>query len=430
MTSTLKNHESSFNYTAREYDQLSVTGLSSSYGGWIGRRPFLNDDKVYPGAFSNQRTQLRQTLTELHAAGHLSMSSLPGDYVSPRSGQLEKGPLAASRIKAILWGTAIGDALGNTSEGMTASDRLRWHGEVRHYLPNQYANNQPIGLPSDDTQLTLWTLESLLDNGGPDLVSLAKAYSEQQIFGIGKTMRDFLRTLDRVGVHSDTVWQARQNSAGNGALMRVAGAFLPHAWTLDAGLLDTVALTSAFTHDHSSSTAACVAFARILADLLCLEKPVPDGWFCKTFIETAEPIEGQMRLQSRIAGDDFQGSICDMVRQRVIPALSEPNLTVNTACARWYSGAFLLETVPSVLYILERYKSDPEEAICRAVMDTWDNDTIAAIVGAVMGAMHGMDAFPEHWIASLAGRAGSDDDGKLDLVYQQLRNFGGFGLHD
>ena len=115
MTSTLKNHESSFNYTARAHDQLSVTGLSSSYGGWIGRRPFLNDDEVYPGAFSNSRTQLRQTLTELHAAGHLSMSSLPGDYVSPISGQLEKGPLAASRVKAILWGTAIGDALGNTS---------------------------------------------------------------------------------------------------------------------------------------------------------------------------------------------------------------------------------------------------------------------------------------------------------------------------
>lgn len=430
MTPTLKNVEFSSNYIAREHDQLSVTGLSSEVGGWIGRRPFLYKDKVYPGSFSNQRNKLRQTVTDLHFAGHLKISSLPGDYFKPSLGQLENGPLAASRVKAILWGTAIGDSLGNTSESMTATDRRRRHGEIRHYLPNQYANHQSIGLPSDDTQLTLWTLESLLYNGGPDLVSLANAYRGQQIFGIGQTMRGFLRNLDRVGVHSHSVWQARQNSAGNGALMRVAGAFLPHAWTLDAGLLDTVALTSAFTHDHSSSTAACVAFARILADLLCLEKPVPDGWFCKNFIETAEPIEGQMRLQSRIAGDNFQGSICDMVRQRVIPALSEPNLSVSTACARWYSGAFLLETVPSVLYILERYKSDPEEAICRAVMDTWDNDTIAAIMGAVMGAMHGMDAFPKHWIASLTGRAGSNDDGKLDLVYQQLRNFGGFGVKD
>lgn len=417
-------------YTAELHDQLEVTGLSSEVGGWITRRPFLYQDLVYPGSFVRPRAEVRQTIVNLHASGSISMSALPGDYARPGSGQLENGRLAASRVKAILWGTAIGDALGNTSESMTASDRRRWHGEISHYLPNPYADGKSIGLPSDDTQLTMWTLQSLLQCGGPDLVSLAKAYRGQQIFGIGRTMREFLRTLDRVGVNTDAVWQARQHSAGNGALMRVAGAFLPHAWTLDAGLFDTVALTSAFTHDHASSTAACVAFARILADLLCLQKPVTDGWFCETFIETAEPIEGHVNLQSRIAGDDFQGSVCDMVRQRVIPALSEPNLTVSTACARWYSGAFLLETVPSVLYILERYKSDPEEAICRAVMDTWDNDTVAAIVGAVMGAMHGMDAFPKHWIDSLAGRTGSDDDAKLDLVYQQLRNFGGFGVND
>ena len=49
------------------------------------------------------------------------------------------------------------------------------------------------------------------------------------------------------------------------------------------------------------------------------------------------------------------------------------------ACDSWYSGAYLLETVPSVLYILERHGHDPEEAIVRAVNDTKDNDTVAAI---------------------------------------------------
>ena len=36
------------------------------------------------------------------------------------------------------------------------------------------------------------------------------------------------------------------------------------------------------------------------------------------------------------------------------------------ACDDWYSGAYLLETVPSVLYILMRHAHDPEEAIVRA----------------------------------------------------------------
>jgi ADP-ribosylglycohydrolase len=43
--------------------------------------------------------------------------------------------------------------------------------------------------------------------------------------------------------------------------------------------------------------------------------------------------------------------------------------------------------VPTVIYILMRHGHDPEEAIVRAVNDTKDNDTVAAIVGAAVGAL-------------------------------------------
>ena len=42
--------------------------------------------------------------------------------------------------------------------------------------------------------------------------------------------------------------------------------------------------------------------------------------------------------------------------------------------------------------ILMRHGEDPEEAIVRAVHDTQDNDSIAAIVGAAVGALHGRRA--------------------------------------
>ncbi len=83
------------------------------------------------------------------------------------------------------------------------------------------------------------------------------------------------------------------------------------------------------------------------------------------------------------------------------------------ACNRWYSGAYLLETVPCVLHILARHAADPEEAIVRAVNDTRDNDTVAAIVGAAVGALHGREALPQRWIDALAGRTGGHDDGKV-----------------
>ena len=64
----------------------------------------------------------------------------------------------------------------------------------------------------------------------------------------------------------------------------------------------------------------------------------------------------------------------------------------------------VMETIPSVLYILARHGNDPEEAIVRAVNDTRDNDTVAAIVGAAVGAPRCAPAAP-----SLArGPAGAD----------------------
>ena len=99
----------------------------------------------------------------------------------------------------------------------------------------------------------------------------------------------------------------------------------------------------------------------------------------------------------------------------------ENSLSAIDACNRTGSGAYLLETVPSVLAILERHAHDPEESIIRAVNDTWDNDTIGAIVGAAVGALHGARALPERWKAGLLGRTRDDDDGRLFALLDQAR---------
>lgn len=83
------------------------------------------------------------------------------------------------------------------------------------------------------------------------------------------------------------------------------------------------------------------------------------------------------------------------------------------ACNRWYSEAYLLETVPSALYILMKHGHDFEQAVLRAVNDTKDNDTIAAIVGAAAGALHGRRSIPLRWIENLYGRTTDRDDGRV-----------------
>jgi ADP-ribosylglycohydrolase len=60
-----------------------------------------------------------------------------------------------------------------------------------------------------------------------------------------------------------------------------------------------------------------------------------------------------------------------------------------------------------------RHGDDFEEAIVRSVNDTKDNDTIAAIVGSVLGALHGKSAIPPRWLGSLLGRTQASDDGRV-----------------
>ena len=99
----------------------------------------------------------------------------------------------------------------------------------------------------------------------------------------------------------------------------------------------------------------------------------------------------------------------------------EGGLPTLTALGRWHSGAYLLETVPTVLLLLARYADDPEEAVIRAVNDTKDNDSIAAIVGAAMGALYGSKAWPARWVKGLTGRLDGEDDGAMQAVITQAK---------
>jgi len=164
------------------------------------------------------------------------------------------------------------------------------------------------------------------------------------------------------------------------------------------------------THNDPASISACVAFVAVLWDLLGMTGPPAPEWWVKRYVEVAAPLEGETDYRSR--GGSFQeyvGPVWRFVEQR-LRAAHRDEFTAYEACESWYSGAYLLETVPCVYYILMRHGHDPEEAIVRAVNDTRDNDTIAAIVGAAVGARHGERALPKRWREGLLGRLGADDD--------------------
>ena len=324
------------------------------------------------------------------------------------------------RIEGMMLGLAIGDSLGRTTEGRLPSIRRARYGKIKDYIPTRRANGQPIGVPSDDTQLAFWTLEQILKDRGfiPD--NVAKRFTRNRIFGIGSAVRRFLSNYK-----SGRPWyESGPKSAGNGALMRIAPMIMAHFESPSSNLWVDTALSAMITHNDSGSIAGCVSFVNILWQLLRMDSAPRQEWWLETYVDVAKDLELNKKYRPR-GGDfmDYEGPIWRFAEEKVGDAYRH-NVPMRKAFKSWYSGAYLLETIPCVLFILMKYGDDLEEAIVRAVNDTKDNDTIAAIVGAAVGALHGKKAIPERWISKLSGRTREKDEGKIFELLDTARKFG------
>src|SRR6266404_896065 len=370
---------------------------------------------------SNIRGQLMKGAAQEHEVQDLISSGVLRMRWSPQIMHcaVPAQPASEDRIRGMLFGLAIGDALGNTTESQLPGERRERYGEIRDYLPNRPAGGQCVGLPSDDTQLAFWTLEHLLDLGKIEPFRLAQLFASRQIYGIGRTTWKFIEAI-----HADKSWiEASQASASNGAFTRVPPIILPHIWSSGTKIWRDIVLATAVTHNDPAAIGASIAFSAMLVELLTWNGCPDSSWWVDTFVKIAREIEGDNRLAPR-GGPLFgkwSGPLWQFVEQ-FVPQQAQS--TCLEASMLWYSGAYLLETVPTALHILMQHAADPEEAIVRAVNDTRDNDSIAAVVGAAVGALHGYERLPERWRIGLLGRTQQSDDGRVfELVERSLVQF-------
>ena len=70
------------------------------------------------------------------------------------------------------------------------------------------------------------------------------------------------------------------------------------------------------------------------------------AWWLDAFVARMRLLEGEVQLRPRQPGLAFCGPLWRLVDTGARQALAE-QLTVLDTCERWYSGAFLLEMVPS-----------------------------------------------------------------------------------
>src|SRR5690606_34166209 len=174
------------------------------------------------------------------------------------------------------------------SEGINPPERSARHGEIRDYLPNRYVDWKAMGTPSDDSQMAFWTLEQLCETGAYDPVRLAQVFSSRRIFGIGSTVRAFVRNHSELGL----AWnQSGPRSAGNGALMRIGPMIYPHLRSPSPSLWADVALSTMTTHNDNAAIASSLAFIAVLWDLLHMDKPPSGEWWSDRFCRLVRQVD-------------------------------------------------------------------------------------------------------------------------------------------
>ena len=328
---------------------------------------------------------------------------------------LVAGPGLTDRVEGMMLGLAIGDALGNTSESLMPLQRRERYGWIDSYLPNRHADDRAVGLPSDDSQLAFWTLEHLLQCSGLDPARLGELFVSRRhaIFHGGQTTREALDKLQREGDWT----RSGCSRSTNGALMRIAPILLPHVLQPSPALWTDTLAAAHLTHDDALSNSSCLALVDLLWRLLGASEVPQRDWWLSHWIEVDTDIGSR------------EGRIKELLTGFVRPALAQ-DLQVEEAGEIWHSGMDLLQTVPSVLYILARHGHGARAAIEAAVNGTRDNDTIAALVGAAVGALHGARALPQEWVDGLLGRTRSDDDGQVFRLLAAAGEAFGYGVSE
>ncbi|MDB5387452.1 MAG: ADP-ribosylation/Crystallin [Planctomycetaceae bacterium] len=323
------------------------------------------------------------------------------------------------RIEGLLLGVAAGDSLGHSTEWQyDAEMRNKQFGTI---LDHVSSTTSTPGRISDDTQLTFWTVERLLARGNFDFDDLAQCFSERRhkIVGMGKNTSAALRRhADRITHGSPArhvcAGDPLLDGRGNGSLMRFGPVVLPHLKRPSTDLWADATLSALITHGNVCSLSATIAFTHLLWEILRRplgSAPDPEWWLDEYVkiareLETAplplplntDPIPGEFR--------DFHGTLWQFVDNNVRRAWRR-GVSVRDACSlKWFgSRADILQTVPSVLYILMSHADSFESAIIAAVNDTKDNDTIAAIAGAIVGALHGRKRVRQKWIDGIRSRS-------------------------
>jgi ADP-ribosylglycohydrolase len=289
------------------------------------------------------------------------------------------------RIRGILLGAAVGDALGLPAEGLSRIRTAKfYHGQWRHrFLPGR-------GMVSDDTDHMVFACLSLLSSAGSaDAFSKTlAAYLKMWLFtlpaGIGlATLRSILKLWLGFGPKKSGVY-----SAGNGPAMRVSPIAAFYADSPE--VMDRfVEASTRITHTDIRALVGTRAVAYMVA--WCLRERLSERPPKDDFINS---------LISQGKGDGEWEGIVDKMSGSLDSNLSVSGFANSMELEKGVTG-YVYHTVPIALYAWYRHFGDFEATLCSVLDCGGDTDTVGAITGALCGAAVGERGIPGPWITGI-----------------------------
>ncbi|MDR3705340.1 MAG: ADP-ribosylglycohydrolase family protein [Paludibacteraceae bacterium] len=296
--------------------------------------------------------------------------------------------------KSILFGVAVGDALGVPAEFKSRQTMKR--NPIKDML-GYGTHNMPKGTFSDDSSLSFCLAEAL--TGEFDLNSIGQNFvkwlydnywtSNGSVFDVGFSTRQAISRLAK-GAQPDLAGDNGEASNGNGSLMRIAPLLF---YLLDKPINKRFEITkqvSSITHGHIRSVIACFYYLE----------------FAKQLFEKKDKFEIYKSLQTEINDylysmsiNPMEIAIFDRLFNGNIYELREDDI---------YSDGYVLHTLEASVWCLlttDNYK----DAVLKAVNLGDDTDTTGAITGGLAGLLYGFDKIPGKWIKQIARKNDIED---------------------
>ena len=318
------------------------------------------------------------------------------------------------RALGCLLGGAVGDALGAPIEfrplaeirslyGPDGLDHMVWHDSGR------------LGAITDDTQMTLFTMEALIRSRGIDVPPAVHAahrrwYATQLLSGPprkpGPAKLPTWGTVVLDGGLAQERWLYARRAPGNacmsglrspsmgtlanptnptskgcGAVMRSAPFGLVPSWS-PAEAFSTAVDCAVHTHGHPTGYLAAGVFAAIIRRLV-------DG------LDLPEAVA---RTRSTIDHAPLRAAL-----DHAVSAAHEGRPSPERI-ERLGAGFTADEALAIAVYCALSHPTDVRAAQLLAINHSGDSDSTGAITGNLLGAWHGRRSLPAAWVTALEGR--------------------------